>query len=174
MSDTCVNHIENYWKILTEEANESFNEGNYEVALSGYLNALYRAEVLNSNFLDCVRLKVPFVQLYVVSCNNLANCYQEIKDLKNAEEMLQKVIYFLLYLYEKNYKKEKREISELENYKKEEIQGELKKSVISYINFIQKNNLDTISKTIFLTYLKKRLITNNLENIKTFDYVQFN
>lgn len=75
--------------------------------------------------------------------------------------MLQKVIYFLLYLYEKNYKKE-------------EIQGELKKSVISYINFIQKNNLDTISKTIFLTYLKKRLITNNLENIKTFDYVQFN
>jgi len=81
--------------------------------------------------------------------------------LKNAEEMLQKVIYFLLYLYEKNYKKE-------------EIQGELKKSVISYINFIQKNNLDTISKTIFLTYLKKRLITNNLENIKTFDYVQFN
>jgi hypothetical protein len=91
----------------------------------------------------------------------LANCYQEIKDLKNAEEMLQKVIYFLLYLYEKNYKKE-------------EIQGELKKSVISYINFIQKNNLDTISKTIFLTYLKKRLITNNLENIKTFDYVQFN
>ena len=40
MSDTCVNHIENYWKILTEEANESFNEGNYEVALSGYLNAL--------------------------------------------------------------------------------------------------------------------------------------
>ena len=85
----------------------------------------------------------------------------EIKDLKNAEEMLQKVIYFLLYLYEKNYKKE-------------EIQGELKKSVISYINFIQKNNLDTISKTIFLTYLKKRLITNNLENIKTFDYVQFN
>ena len=91
----------------------------------------------------------------------MANCYQEIKDLKNAEEMLQKVIYFLLYLYEKNYKKE-------------EIQGELKKSVISYINFIQKNNLDTISKTIFLTYLKKRLITNNLENIKTFDYVQFN
>lgn len=81
--------------------------------------------------------------------------------MKNAEEMLQKVIYFLLYLYEKNYKKE-------------EIQGELKKSVISYINFIQKNNLDTISKTIFLTYLKKRLITNNLENIKTFDYVQFN
>ena len=105
MIDTCVNHIENYWKILTEEANESFNEGNYEVALSGYLNALYRAEVLNGNFLDCVRLKVPFVQLYVVSCNNLANCYQEIKDLKNAEEMLQKVIYFLLYLYEKNYKK---------------------------------------------------------------------
>ena len=96
MSDTCVNHIENYWKILTEEANESFNEGNYEVALSGYLNALYRAEVLNSNFLDCVRLKVPFVQLYVVSCNNLANCYQEIKDLKNAEEMLQKVIYLSL------------------------------------------------------------------------------
>jgi len=159
MSDTCVNHIENYWKILTEEANESFNEGNYEVALSGYLNALYRAEVPNSNFLDCVRLKVPFVQLYVVSCNNLANCYQEIKDLKNAEEMLQKVIYFLLYLYEKNYKKE-------------EIQGELKKSVISYINFIQKNNLDTISKTIFLTYLKKRLITNNLENIKMIEFLK--
>ena len=33
MSDTCVNHIENYWKILTEEANESFNEGNYEVEI---------------------------------------------------------------------------------------------------------------------------------------------
>ena len=83
----------------------------------------------------------------------MANCYQEIKDLKNAEEMLQKVIYFLLYLYEKNYKKE-------------EIQGELKKSVISYINFIQKNNLDTISKTIFFNLLEKTIDNKQFRKYK--------
>ncbi|CEN41336.1 tetratricopeptide repeat protein [Capnocytophaga cynodegmi] len=161
MSDTCVNHIENYWKFLTEEANKFFEEGNNELALDGYLNALYRAEVLNSNLPDCVQLKVPFIQVYTISCYNLANCYQEVKDLNRAEEILQKAIYFLLHFYQKDYQKEI-------------IEKELRKSILNYLSFTQKSNVRTSKTDAFLTYLKNQTTKNNLQNIKTFDYVQFN
>ena len=48
MSDTCMNHIEKYWQALTVANNELFNKGDFEKALSGYKDALYRAEVLLS------------------------------------------------------------------------------------------------------------------------------
>ena len=156
MSETCIKHIENYWKILTTKGNELFDKGAFEQALDSYQNALYRAEVLNNNFSDCIRLKIPFIQVYVISCNNLANCYQEMKDLKKADEMLRRTIYFLSYFSEENYT---------------EIQRELRKSTINYINFIQKNNLETKTENIVFNLLKK---TNDLRNIKLFDYVQFN
>ncbi|CEN47117.1 hypothetical protein [Capnocytophaga canis] len=161
MSDICINHIENYWKLLTEEANNFFNQEKYELALDSYLNALYRAEVLSNNLQDCIRMKVPFVQVYTISCYNLANCYQEVKDLSRAEEILQKAIYFLLHLYEKNYEKES-------------IQKELRKSVLNYLSFTQKSNVKTSRTDAFLTYLKNQTTKYNLQNIKTFDYVQFN
>jgi len=127
MSDACMNHIENHWKVLTNFANEVFDKGNFEKALSAYENALYRAEVLNNNIRDCIRLKIPFIQVYIVSCNNLANTYEKLGKYKEAEKILKRVIYYLLYLVKNK------------DVDKDEIQSELKKSILFLNNFANKN-----------------------------------
>lgn len=157
MSDTCVNHIENYWKTLTEDANESFKKENYELALEGYLNALYRAEVLNNNLSDCFRLKVPFLQLYIVSQNNLANCYQKLNLPKKSEESLRKIVFFILYCIENQM------------IDVEEVQSELKKSVINYLDFAKKHNIQIKNEKSYLKLLNK----NNEINLKKSNLIHY-
>lgn len=140
MSDTCVNHIKNYWKILTSDAHKHFKEGNYETALDNYLNALYRAEVLNNNSLDCVRLKVPFVQLYLLSCNNLANCYQKMERINETCEMLKKSIIFLLR-FSNNEKIHT------------EMKQKLQKTTQNFLNFTQNKNIKITDKELFVKFL---------------------
>ncbi|GET45676.1 tetratricopeptide repeat protein [Capnocytophaga felis] len=158
MSDTCVNHIENYWKILTEDANESFKKGKYELALEGYLNALYRAEVLNNNLSDCFRLKVPFLQLYIVSHNNLANCYEKLNLIEKSEESLRKVVFFILYFFEKKL------------INQEEMNSELKKSVVTYLNFIKSNNLQMKDENLFFELLRRYTKETELQKLNTLIY----
>jgi len=98
MSDTCMNHIEGYWQRLTTAANDFFHKGDVERALDGYKDALYRAEVLNNHIPDCLRLRIPFMQVYVISCNNLANAYKATGQRKEAEKMLRRVVYYLIHL----------------------------------------------------------------------------
>lgn len=158
MSDTCVNHIENYWKILTADANESFTKGEYELALEGYLNALYRAEVLNNNLSDCFRLKVPFLQLYIVSHNNLANCYEKLNLIEKSEESLRKVVFFILYFFEKKL------------INQEEMNSELKKSVVNYLNFIKSNNLQMKDENLFFELLRRYTKETELQKLNTLIY----
>jgi len=40
------------------------------------------------------------VQIYVVSCMNLAHTYMELADFESAERMLRRIIYYLLHLLE--------------------------------------------------------------------------
>ncbi|EGV42715.1 tetratricopeptide repeat protein [Bizionia argentinensis JUB59] len=127
MSDTCLQHIEDYWKIKTEASNLLFNEGKYEEALAGYLDALCRAEVLNNNAFNCQNLGIPYVQLYIISINNMANTYEELGDIKEADNLLKQNIYFLLHLMSLKKKKNQNQI-----------ESELKRATLTYFQFTEK------------------------------------
>nr|WP_315028586.1 tetratricopeptide repeat protein [uncultured Chryseobacterium sp.] len=146
MSDSCMNHIENHWKALTSSTNDYFNKGNFEKALSGYKDAFYRAEVLNSRITDCIRLKIPFVQVYIISCNNLANTYEELGKHEEAENMFKRVVYYLLHLAGNT------------TLNIEDIQPELKRAAVTYIHFTEKTNKTKAKKEKLFTLLKEKLL----------------
>lgn len=123
MSDTCMNHIENYWKSLTTMSNELYDRGDFEKALPGYKDALYRAEVLNNHLADCLRLGIPFVQVYIISCMNLHHTYKELGLLREAKSMLKQIVHYLMSLFGQ------------EGANKEEIQSELKKVALILLAF---------------------------------------
>lgn len=143
MSDFCIEHIENYWKVLTTSANELFDKGNYKLALNTYKNALYRAEVLNNHYADCLRLKIPFIQVYIISCNNLANTYEELNQLEETENILKRTVYYLLHL--KGNQK----------LNKGEIQAELTKASLTYVRFAEKINIGKRKQEHLLKQLKE-------------------
>lgn len=153
MSDTCMDHIEKYWQSLTVSNNEHFNKGNFEKALSGYKDALYRAEVLNNNIPDCIRLKIPFIQVYIISCNNLANTYEELGNLEEAENMLKRTVYYLLHL------------SANKALNPDKIQSELKRATLAYVRFAEKNNTGKEKQEQLFRTLKEQLVENNLIKI---------
>jgi tetratricopeptide (TPR) repeat protein len=154
MSDTCMNHIEKHWQALTVSSNELFNKGNFEKALSGYKDALYRAEVLNNNISDCIRLIIPFVQVYIISCNNLANTYEELGKKEEAENLLKRVVYYLLHL------------AANKELNIDELQSELKRATLAYVQFTEKNNIVKSKQEKLFTVLKEQLLQNDLIKIQ--------
>lgn len=145
MGEQCMRHIEDYWKTLTVSANELFNSGNLEQALLSYKDALYRAEVLNNNMEDCLRFQIPFIQVYIISCNNLANTHEELGQTQEAENMLKRAVYYLLHLTGNK---------ELDM---DEIQSELKRAAIAYVHFVEKTNSGKIKQEQFFQTLKEQL-----------------
>ncbi|WP_243832716.1 tetratricopeptide repeat protein [Myroides indicus] len=144
-----MSHIEKYWRALTVSNNELFNNGNFEKALSGYKDALYRAEVLNNHIPDCMRLKIPFMQVYIISCNNLANTYEKLGKLEEAENMLKRTVYYLLHL-----------ASNVE-LQIDEVQSELKRATLNYLQFAEKTNIGKVKQEKFFTILKEQVLENN-------------
>lgn len=126
MRNSGMEHIEKHWQTLTCASNVYFEEGNYQHALSGYEEALCHAEQLNNYIGDCIRLKIPFIQVYIISCNNIANTYKELNKHEDAEKMLERIVYYLLHVA--NNKKL--------NF--DEIQAELKRSTLAYVSFVEK------------------------------------
>lgn len=126
MSDTCLKHIAHYWKVKTEASNTLFHAGNYEDALAGYLDALCRAEVLNNHAFACQNLGIPYVQLYIISNNNMANTYEEIGNIPAADTILKQNIYFLLHLMS------------LKTKTQNQIEAELKRATLTYFQFTEK------------------------------------
>ncbi|WP_206365314.1 tetratricopeptide repeat protein [Sphingobacterium corticibacterium] len=145
-----MNHIERYWQALTIANNETFNKGDFEKALTGYKDALYRAEVLNNHILDCIRLKIPFIQVYIISCNNLANTYEELGKLEEAENMLKRTVYYLLHL------------AGNKKLNIDEIQSELKRAALSYVRFAEKINSGKVKQEQLFKTLKQQLVESDL------------
>lgn len=130
-----MNHLERYWKTLTVSSNENFNQKNYLEALKGYKEAMYRAEVLNNHWELCVQLKIPVIQVYLISCNNLAYTYEELHQLDQAQKFLKRAIYFLIHLLEHT------DISSME------IQSDLKQALLTYADFTQRTQYKTATDT---------------------------
>lgn len=152
MSDTCISHVENHWKMLTMMANDFFNSGDFEKALSGYRDALYRAEVLNNHEEDCLRVGIPIMQVYIISCNNLSNTYAELGQSEEAENMLQRAVYYLLHL------------SRQVHINMNELQHELKRASVALLDFARKNGGKNNQEKLLKT-LKEQLVENQLINI---------
>jgi len=115
--------MENYWQEKTEAANELFHEASYEQALLGYKEALYRAEALNRHISDCLRLNIPFIQIYIISCTNIANTCEAMGRTEEAEVMLKRAVYYLL------------ELSGNEEMDGDKVFEELKRALLLYASF---------------------------------------
>jgi len=98
MSDTCMKHIENYWKTLTNAGNELYQQEKLQEALLKYQDALYRAEVLSKHIDQCLHLNISFVQIYIISCNNIATIYQATNKLQAAENILKRTVHYCIHL----------------------------------------------------------------------------
>ncbi|TLP82346.1 tetratricopeptide repeat protein [Maribacter sp. ACAM166] len=129
MSESCIKHIENAWKAKTETSNVLFKEGHYSDAMTGYMEALYRAELLNDYKKEVALTGIPFLQIFAISCNNIAYTYKEMGLAHKGEKMLKRVVYYLLSLYKSD------------TIHNEELQNELKRAILNYSEYAEKNGL---------------------------------
>lgn len=129
MSDTCLQHIEEAWKLKTNASNKKFNDGNYEESLQGYEEALCRAEVLNNHLKEVVKAGIPFMQIFAISCNNIAFTYEKIGLVDKGEKMLKRVVYYLIH------------ISKAATLDAKEVQNELTRAILNYTKYASRNDM---------------------------------
>lgn len=146
MDETCINHIENRWQSNTMVSNDLFQQRMFNQALRGYQDALSAAEVLNNHHEDCMLTGVPFIQMYIISCNNMANTYIELRQTEDAENMLKRVVYYLLHLIEKK------------TFDIHEIENELKRAAVEYVNFVSQTGGNMEKQGKLFSLLKNQLI----------------
>lgn len=147
MSDTCIKHIEQAWRLKTELSNDLFNKGKFENSLSGYQEALCRAEVLNNNLLEAKRTGIPVIQIFAISCNNIAYTYENIGMIVEGEKMLKRVIYFLLLQ------------SNNKSLNSAEIQNELKRAMLNYTEFANRNSIEIENTQKVFSDIQEQFIT---------------
>ncbi|SHG61046.1 hypothetical protein [Pedobacter caeni] len=128
MTAADIQNIEISWKTNTLASCKLFNEGILEDALSGYKTAFQLAESLNNNMAECIKKDIPFIQVYVISCNNIAHTYVAMGLKDQAESMFRQVLRYLLNL------RKQPDISIVE------LLNELKRATIEYVSFIEANN----------------------------------
>ncbi len=126
MENSCMKQVESHWQTLTASANLSFDQGDFERALPRYKDAHYRAEVLNGHIGDCMRLKIPFIQVFLISCNNLAYTYEALQRYEEGETMLKRSIHYLFHLLQSGY------------IRFNEIQSDLKGAIATYVDYVRK------------------------------------
>lgn len=143
MSTTCIAEIESHWKVKTSMANELFEKKLFDKALKRYKDALYRAEVLNNYASVCKKAKVPFIQVYIISCNNIAYTYEALGLTERAESMFKRAIYFLIHLCESD-----------EN-EREVLRNELSRATVAYTDFVKKHSIPTLNKEQVLFDVKE-------------------
>ncbi len=152
MSNSDLRAIEQYWQTLTRSSNVLFNADNFEEALLSYQSALSSAELLNNHIIDCIRLNVPFMQVYIISCNNLVNTYIALDKLDHADRMLKRVLYYLLHLVTH---------AGLDH---SELQSELKRAMVAYQQFAKRTNVAREKRALFFSLFRKQLIESEMQN----------
>lgn len=139
MSDTCLKHVEQAWKLKTEKSNELFMDQRFEESLAGYEEALFRAELLNNYHRETIRLGIPLLQIFAISCNNIVFTCEEMGLLNKGEKMLRRVIYFLLFHLKKI------------GANGDEIQCELKMAMMNYRSYTTRNRISVkTTKKVFM------------------------
>lgn len=147
MSESCITHIEFAWRAKTNAANLLFEAKKFKEASLIYKEALYRAEVLNSHQTLAQKMKIPFMQVFTVSCNNLAFAYEELSEMEESKKMLERVILYLLCLLRKK------------GIDKQNIKNELKTAFLNYSAFANKHNIHIAEqKKLFLKIQQRQAV----------------
>lgn len=123
-------HVEEAWKSRTNASNALFNCGKFEESLIGYEQALSRAEVLNNYMEAAIRVGIPSIQTFVISCNNLAFTHEKMGQFDKGSKMLKRAIYFLMIKSKNSY------------LNGNEIQAELKRAMLNYLDYAERNALE--------------------------------
>jgi tetratricopeptide (TPR) repeat protein len=76
-----------HWQFYTKQGNEQMQSELYVEANKSYLAALELAEIIICNAKHN-KAPVEMIHLYVVSCQNLANCFQKLGNYAEAEQCL--------------------------------------------------------------------------------------
>jgi hypothetical protein len=85
--------------------------------------------VLNNHQADAIEKGISFIQVFVISCNNIAFTYEEMGEIEKCKKMLKRVIYYFLFL-----SKGQADVSIIQN--------ELKLALLAYKDFADKNALE--------------------------------
>jgi hypothetical protein len=104
------------------------------------------AETLNVNEVDALRASIPLVQVFVISCNNLANTHEELGQLEEAENMLQRAVYFLLHSFTR------------QEHDASRIRPELSRACLNYVHFADTHKIDTTQLDILLHAVKDAVL----------------
>ncbi len=150
MSDSCILSLEDQWKTKTVTANALFNETKYNSAIKEY-NKAYKAEALNIHSTDCLRVNVPYVQILIISCNNIVYTFEAMGELDLAEKMLKRSVYYLL------------SIVNCKNSQADIIQSELKRATLAYSEFINKKGIKNLRKEKIFEHLKEEFLNNSFK-----------
>ena len=118
--------IEKFWREQTKKGNEFFNTEQFSKALDKYDECLQIAIKLNFKEEECLRFKIPFIQILVINYNNIANTYFKLNKFDTSEDVFAKVLWYLI-LQTKELPK-----------KFFEIQNELQRAILTYQEFLDK------------------------------------
>ena len=143
-----LKHVEEAWKSKTNASNTLFNAGKFEESLVGYEQALSRAEVLNNYMEVAIKFGIPSIQTFVISCNNIAFTYEKLERYDQGAIMLKRAIYFLL-IKSKNT-----------NLNVEEIRSELKRALLNYLDYAERNAIALNDVDKVFTDIQEELDTN--------------
>ena len=88
---------------------------------------------------------IPFIQIFAISCNNIAFTYEKMGLSQKGEKMLQRVVYFLVFQHEKTEHNSRRNSSEL------------KRAMLNYNEFANRNTLDVDNVKLVFKDIQKQL-----------------
>ncbi|AEL25113.1 hypothetical protein [Cyclobacterium marinum] len=122
--------LENTWKTHTNAGNNQFRTGCFMKALLFYEKALEIAKLINQHKEKCTKVSIPYIQIFVISCNNMANTYEELCKPEKTEKLLKRVVYFLLTLSEQGL------------VSSEVLHNEMRLSMINFTDYVKRNGLN--------------------------------
>lgn len=143
-----LKYVEEAWKSRTNTSNGLFNEGRFEESLLGYEQALSRAEVLNNYMEAAMGIGIPSIQTFVISCKNVAFTYEKLDRFDKGAKMLKRSLYFLWLK------------SEDLNLNGNEIQAELKRALLNYMDYSERNALELNDVDKLFSDIQEQLKTN--------------
>ena len=145
MSTQGLISLENTWKTHTNAGNNQFRNGCFMKALLFYEKALEIAKLINRHKEKCKQASIPFIQVFIISFNNMANTYEELGKPERTEKLLKRVVYFLLTLSEQGL------------VSNEVLHNEMRLSMINFSDYAKKKGLNQKETEKLLLNIKNDL-----------------
>ena len=86
--------------------------------------------MLNERGSEATRKGIPFMQIFVISCNNIAFTYEEMGEVESCKKMLERVIYYFLFLSREGQANDAA------------LQNELKRAFLTFKDFSDRHGLE--------------------------------